>query len=203
MNITPTVGLKGLYELITPFATEPTSLYTCHAVRSFTDLLERDIDPYDEYYVPYGLDNSTYQSDKVNRVSIVTLISEEGDIIYVPTSYIANMPSTDNVNYHNVILSVNLGALPEYVDLSNTKEEIEIAVGKVIGKTPTVKEHLGKADGAITPDQHQVLEATRLSAIDFNATAHGRYHQLLQQNLELMDRIGILQDILIEKGWLQ
>lgn len=203
MGLTPAVGLKGLYELKSPFSTEPTTLYTCHAVRSFTDLLERDVDPYDEYYVPYGIDSGKYNTDKGNNVSIVTLIGDTGDIIYVPTSYIANMPSMDNVNYHNVIISVDLGALPEYVDLSNAKEEIEIAVGKVIGKIPTVKEHLGKTTGAITPVQHQVLEANRLSAIDFKDTAHGKYQQMLQQNIDLMQRINILQGILIEKGYLQ
>lgn len=200
MKLTPNLNSKGLYSLKAPFTLPAGKLYTCIAVRSFKDIYEQDLDVLDLYYIDNGLTEADFNADKALEAAIVTLVSDDNDFVYVPNTYILNMPDMNDVTYHNVILSVNLGALPEYVELDNLKDELAVISGKVIGKSATVGVNVTKTTGSISRSQHETLESVRLSAVEYNETLYAR--NIRQQALinELYERISLYEGILIDNN---
>lgn len=201
MKITPSIGSKGIFQLKTPFTIPTTKTYTCHAIRSFKDIYEDEVDVFTEYYEPFGLTSTDFDRDVAEDASIVTLVSSDNEFVYVPNTYILAIPNMSDVNYQRLVLSIDFGLLPEYVDLENIKDELASVASKVVGKEPTVNVHVAATSGLITPEQHQVLEAARLAAIEFDTTNYGKYLKQVQINNELMTRIAILQQICIDNGY--
>lgn len=200
MSLTPHNGSKGLFQVKNPYTVSQTKVYTVVAIRSFSDIYEKGGDVFPEYYTTVGLDESVFNADKAANASIVTLKSEDNEFVYVPNTYILAIPDMSAVNYQHLIMSIDFGALPEYVDVEYLQDELATVAGKVIGKVPTVKTHIAKTSGVITPSQHQVLEASRLAAIEFNSTAYARYLEQVRLNGDLTTRILMYEQMLIDAG---
>lgn len=201
---TPPLGTKGRYVLRTPWSTNPTMLYTCLAIRSFDDIYKLGYDVYSTYYVPMGLTNGavvgglTFQFDAERNATanIITLRATDGTYIYVPDTYIASYPDMSEHTYSHMVLSVSLGALPDYLDLSAVKDAVSGIVAQTFGLTPTVKEHRTPSTANPTAAQHEAMEASRTAAITLLETDHARALRYQGLNLVLQDKINALTAIL-------
>lgn len=202
---TPVVQLKGRYVLIAPWTTNPTKLYTCVAVRSFPDIYKLGIDVYSIYYVPRGMTNGTvigaetfqFENEVRNKVNIVTLLSDDNEVIYVPDTFIAAFPNMAEVPYSHLVLSFSIGAIPDFVPIEALKTVLRDTVAQHLGLIPVVNTHRLPTDTQPNGLQHDVLETARVGSIALLETDRAKtirlqdeVNRLRQQNQQL---IAVLQ----------
>lgn len=200
MSISPHIGLAGVYELKQPWQVSLTKTYTCIALRSFADIYEDGSDVYTEFYADKGIDRDVFEVDARNKVLIVTLTNDENDFVYVPTSYILKMPEMGDVKYSRRIVSIDLNALPDYLNLDLLVERLGTNVADVIGVIPDIKEHKMPSTGVVTPQQHRDFEEARASKVQLTGTDYMRYLNEKKRADELYDRLKLLEQMAIEKG---
>lgn len=195
MLLTPPLHTKGRYTLKEPFVADPESIYSCAAIRTFRDIRERGFDPFTEFYEPMGLSLDVFEEDSEAGASIITLVSDTHPTIYVPNSYILNFPNQHHVPYNHVVLSVSLGLVPDYVDYNFLKSQLSGVVSDVIGVESEVKLHIAPTKGLLSPEEHEVLEVARLSAINARETDRARVLFLERQNQQLMEQLTLLETL--------
>lgn len=178
MKLTPPLNTSGRYVLKAPWVANPGVLYTCAAIRSFDDIYKLGYDVYKIYYESMGVINGTlvngssfdFQSEKRQYPNIITLLGNDNTVIYVPDTFIARFPDTADVKYSHIVLSVSLGSLPDYLDLTELKNNVADAVTNVTGVTATINEHRAPSTNNPTSVQHDALEAARLSLVTNQTT---------------------------------
>lgn len=200
-NLIPTIGASGVWTLLPPFnalLTQSAS-YACLAIRKLEDIIAAGGDPYQQIYAPRegttpGSLQDQYDSDLANGICIVTLQSSSGATVLVPTSFIQSFPASGGVPYTNLIMGVDLGAMPDYVDLTFLKQQIANLVKTTVGLTqveittvvvsPTT--HLSAAD-------HQTAEAARQANITNTVTPEAKVIALTQQLQSLQQSYAALE----------
>lgn len=200
----PHVGTKGIFLLVAPFdqRISEATVYTCAAARTFKDIENQGGDVYSRYYVIEQLPRETYERDLRNNEVILTLLSDSTSPVYVPSSFVKAFPSPDQVAYHRVICSIDLGMLPDGKDLSFLKKQLATVTSEVIGVEPQVFENAGPADGIVTQEQHTALTANREAAIKRRTTDHSRNLALESENEQLRRTNKLLADRLRKAGLL-
>lgn len=201
--LTPPLNTKGRYSLKQPWVSAADALYTCKAIRSFKELLEQGVDIFKVYYEPKGLSQSDYATDLNRGANIITLMSDTHPVLRVPDTYIENYPNQTSVNYHHVILSVSVGAVPEFLNLDFLKDQIKGVVSDTIGAESQVFLQIGPSTGLVTPEQHEILEVARLSAIKNRETDRAARIRLQRTNDELTERLRVLEALVVSKGLLE
>lgn len=198
-NLIPTIGVTGVFQLTSPFDTllVANASYTCLEVRQLEGIIASGNDPYQMYYVPQTVSQDQYNADLANGVCIITLQSSSGSVLYVPSSYIAAFPSTGGVPYTNLMMGVDLGPMPDYVDLSFLKQQIANLVKTTVGLTavsittvvcsPTV--NLSAAD-------HKTAEAARQANITNTTTPESQVIALTAQLQALQLQYANLESFL-------
>lgn len=200
---TPPLYAKGRYVLQSPWSADPAVIYTCMAIRTFEDCYERDIDVFTEFYQPHGLSESDFQQDRTLRANIITLISEEDGIIYVPDTYIDSYPNMANVTYSHVVVSLSLGPLPDFLSLDFMMQQMSNKASDVLGVAPDVKVNKAPHAGMITPEQHEVMEANRVAAIQNLETDYAKAKRLQETVNAQAAMIETLENIIRDNGLLE
>ncbi len=173
VDLTPEVGATGVYTLSPPFDTKIITdvIYTCIAVREFTDLTAVGMDPKDLYYADVlTTDPTRYETDIEKGVCIVTLQSVSGDIVYVPSSFIKSFPKAGGVAYTTVALAISLSAIPKSTDLTFLKQQMRDIVTNTIGVTSDVKTLTLSPDMLVSTVESAALEAARAELITTTET---------------------------------
>lgn len=204
MRRTPPLTARGIYQLKHPFdvSAPPSKIFICSAIRSFKDIYELGQDVYGDFYLPMGLTQATFQADEAEGAAIITLFSEDNDVVYVPDTYILAYPDMGVVDYQRTVLSLDLGTLPEYVSLDLLKQQLATQAKQTVGADVDVAIHAAPHSGAISPDQHQTLEAARLNNIEIQETDLSQYRAQLTMNADLVQRIQTLEQIILDNGLL-
>lgn len=209
---TPPLNARGVYQLQAPWSAPSQVIYTCKAIRSFEDIYDLGHDVYEEYYQPMGIDQATFAADAQNNPNIITLIADTTNaselfggaaIIYVPDTYILAYPQMGDVAYMHMALGIDLGPLPDYLDLSFLKTQVANVVSDVIGVVApalVVKEFRIPSTGHVSAAARDVLEAARLGAITLRTTDHARIAQLEADKTALQAQITTLLSILGTSG---
>lgn len=194
MSLTPPVSASGLFQLAPPFEQEliPGVNYTCIAVRKFADIQKLGIDPYSTYYVPNGLTETIYEEDVVAGECIVTLRSNGGAFLYVPTSYILSYPNQGGIPYTAIVLGVDLGPIPNYVDLTAIKMAISNLVHDTFGVTPQIQQAAISETKNMSIADANAIEAARLSEINTNQTDRAKY---LASQAQLSAALAKIQEL--------
>lgn len=181
---TPPLNTTGRYELTTPWLALSTKIYTCKAIRTFEDLRVKSIDPFKYAYEPYGATDAVYQSDIQEKAAIITLMAADGEVIYVPDTQIVSYPNMGDYHYRHLVLSISLGAVPDSLSVEWLSEQITEITQLTVGVTPTVKVHEALVRDAVTPLEHEQIQAARAAAIQNTVT----YKAQLQQALNVMNQ---------------
>lgn len=195
MSLTPPIGSSGIFKLTGPFnaVLQSQVSYTCDAVRKMSDILKLGIDPHREYYQPHGLTYQQYEDDLQRGECIVSLRSNGGHWVYVPTSYIASYPDANGIPYTALILGINIGAVPHYLDLSQVKQRIVDLVKETIGVTSTVTQVAISQTKNLPQADHNAVEAARLANITSTKTDRAMYLEMKAQRDELAQRLADLE----------
>lgn len=185
MRVTPTINVKGLFELRTPWQAVEGRLYQVLAIRAFDDIYRLGIDVYQTYYKPMGLIDKSldpnaeptialnFENEVKDNVHIVTLVGDDGQYIYVPDSFIISYPRSDTIPYQHVVLSVSLGALATDVNVDPVCAEVKELITARFGiAEPVVELHVAQSDIAVTPEQHYELTQARIGASNATKSAY-------------------------------
>lgn len=201
---TPSIYARGKFEVLPPFALVDDVSYTAIAIRSFRDVQSEGIDIFTAYYEPKGLDRAVYDSDRVNAVSLVTLASDEHPQVIIPTSYIKSFPVSVGTGFNRLVLAVDIGILPDSLDLSYLGAEVKALVSDLSGLTEGVEARIFTAPitGLLTPEQAEAFERNRLAAIQGRATYYAHNKRLEDEVNRLKQINERYEQIIIENGLL-
>lgn len=205
MRNTPSIGARGQFKLKEPFILESNRIYYVTAIRSLKDLYDDNIDAFESFYEPLGIDRTKYRADTAMSVNIITLVSDSTDsspkdVVYVPDTYITSMPISDVPPYHRVVMSIDFGLLPESVDLSDLNDRIKTLGTTVIGKEPITDLHLGSYHGVISSEHHRSMEASRQEQVSNQETDLAKRLRTERENEMLIERIRILEQLVIDNN---
>lgn len=207
--LTPSIRSTGLWAVRTPWVISETSVYVCHAIRSFNDLAKLGVDPYKAYYEPMGLNTAEYNDDVAAQANIITLlmltptdneVANGRNVIYIPDTYITKLPNQNLFAYSHIVLSASLGPLPDYVGLELAMENIQNVVSEITGKAVVVALNRAPTTNAVTPAQHDILEAARLAAIITHESNAQRVVKLEYQLAQLQATYDALFRYATEEG---
>lgn len=189
-KFTPMMYARGIYELKKPWSVVSSKIYTCIAIRSFEDIYKQGEDVYKIYYENYiregeSLNGITFvfAEEAALLPNICTLRGEDNELIYVPDTYILSFPNTTMVPYSNVVLGLNLGPLPDELDLINITAMLKDNVIRYFGVTPDLNTMRLPMSSNPTPEEHEQLVIVRQGAINNNSSIEQR----LESALKLID----------------
>lgn len=139
--VLPSIGMTGKWSLKTPLEDIliPDVIYTCRAIRSLSEYLTQNEDPYQDIYKPLGLSQSDYDTDFASNVYVVSLQSEDGTWVYIPTPYLESYPSTNGVSYRRQSVVIPLPNLPTSIDYSVMIDRINQAIFETVGITASTR----------------------------------------------------------------
>lgn len=169
--ITPPIHTTGLYSFFTPFVQDLDLVFRTHAVRSFDELIARQIDPYEEYYKPKNISEKSYQEDAAMGASIVTLISAEDEYIFVPNTYIESYPGMNGLRYERKLILFDLGPLPSTFQIDYMIGDLKDLIKKGVGvdeEKAKIKFTTVPMSSTVAHEDHIQLEATRRAAIQLH-----------------------------------
>lgn len=177
MSGVPLIDAIGVYTVKDPFTLPNDAIYVCKAIESFEALTQRDVDVYNEYYVPNGLSETDYTRDRNANVKIVSLHSTTGQApLTLPSSYIASFPAKSLVAYSDLVLSLGLGLVPDDVVLETLKQALAQDVKDILGIEPQVELHRLPLKGGVDFGTHQRLEKARAALMSYRPS-----YQAMQQ----------------------
>lgn len=205
MNI-PSINTIGKFELNAPYVAKDNVRYRVTAIRKFSDLYIRGVDVYAQFYKPHGLITGQIVNGKLFDFNeeaalspvIITLEGNDDSVVYVPSTYIKTNPSTTDISYSRMILSVDLGALPDYVNFESVMKDIEGLVETQLGSKAVVKMFRGYTDRQPTVDEHYVLEESRVGAMASSTNDRALVIKAEKTIKELNDKIKVMTKILSE-----
>lgn len=205
---TPPIFAKGRWVLKLPFIANPTKLYTCIAIRSFADVYKLGTDVYRVHYLTMGVADGVtvsgnpfnFVAERLNNPNIITLQADDGETIYVPDTFILRFPDMGDVKYSHLVLSVSVGAVPDYLDMGELKDAVAQAVASRMGFVPTVREHRAPSTDNPTPAQHEAIEAARLASLDLLETDAAKVAKLLGISAKKQQTIDGLLKVLRSNG---
>lgn len=162
-NIVPTIGSKGYYDLKEPLHTliQPTEIYTCKAIRHISDYISNNEDIKKDIYDEYRISNDSYNKDVSDDTIIVSLQSEQGHWLYVPSSYIKNYPISNGVEYKSVVVAVSLPYTPVKKDLSQFILDLKSFVKNKLGLLTDIKLLDTSKVFSVNKKTHESLENDR------------------------------------------
>ena len=204
MRRTPPIYTSGKYEARTPWVLSITVNYTATAIRSFKDMYERNIDVLNDIYIPKGLTKVEHDADNAEKATIVTLESKAGDIIYIPDTYILSYPNMANIIYNRVVISIDLGSLPDYKDLSALLTLLTSTTQQSIGVIPDAIVHVAQTADYISASQHDTLETAKAAVLiatgETPTTDKGRLNLANIKVAALEEKVGSYEELVIAAG---
>ena len=199
VNNTPPINATGAFEVLAPFAVESGAIYRCEAIVGFEALEGNGVDVFETYYSTTGVSNEVYLEDATNGINIITLISDTAATLVIPSSYISKFPTAVSVPYSRMVLSVDLGVLPDGVDLTSCMDVIASEVSEVIGVPTAVEAHKLSVEDAVSFSEHEMLELNRVDNIIVRETPFAALARMAIVEAGLRARIIELETIIIQQ----
>ena len=186
VGVTPPVGSKGVFTLTSHYDTTlvANTVYTCIAVRLISDMIKDNVDVFGLYYAAKSIPIEQYQYDIVNGGGIVSLSDASGNIVKVPTSYIASYPAAGGVPVSVLGFAVTVTALPEDTDLNYVRslivDAIKDGLGVVITADQVKPAKLSQTQMISQADAAKIRSTCALN-IKLNPTWQSRYNDAFNQ----------------------
>lgn len=206
---TPPLYASGKWTLRSPWVAAPDVNYVCHAIRTFEDIEKMGENVYERYYKPYITDGSTHDSkvwlfskEKQEYPNIVTLISNDNRIIYVPDTFIVSFPDSSEFKYNQVVLAVPLGILPDKFDTSHIIQAVKDKVNTMLGININPLVSVASLTSNPTLEEHLALEANRAAAIKNVESTETLLVQEKAKTNALIEQNRMYEDILRQNGLL-
>lgn len=195
MALVPPIGASGIFQLSSPFAAALIAgvSYTCVAVRRLSEIVHLGFDPFETYYQPYGITRQVYNSQMQEEACIVALRSSGGIWLYVPSAYITAYPDAGGIQYTSLVLGVDIGPIPNHLNLSAIKTKIISDIRDYIGVNATVMTVAVSETSLVSQANHNAIEAARTLLIAGSDTDRSKYLQVLAQKNALQAKVTELE----------
>lgn len=194
---TPPIGISGAFILRDPFELDVNSSHTVIALRTFAEMIARGQNPLSLVYATVGLTQTAYDQDKAAGALVVCLRDKNGNLVYVPDTYIESYPNMGSVPYSRLVVGVSMGMWPDSADLSHVLQAIGESVRAKTGVTPELHVTRAVATDTVSESRHAQLVSVRQNAITDTETDTAKIIRLSDQVLALQATIAE-QDALIE-----
>lgn len=194
----PLLGEKGRYFLKTPFHCDPDLLYECVRLCSLHEA--EPLDVWRDVYQVHDLSEEVYQQDVRNDVKLVFLAHKKKDTLIVPQSYLQQTPDQNYVPYSQVILTIDLGLLPNNHPCQDLKQELESVATHYCQADTLVNEHRIDEGLFISYEEHLNLEIKRLGGQMRPPSVYTRLRLLETENEALSTALHELQQQLIQES---
>lgn len=202
IRLTPTIGLAGVYEVKSPYSVKTGALYTCRAIRSFKDVEAQGISVFERYYESYGLSYEIYRQDRESEAYLVTL-STIGSTLVIPDTYIDALPERITDPTSLVVMSVDLGPLPDSLGLSHIGEAIRSQCAELLGYLPEVQLHRVDHTDPLSTQEQDNIEAVRQAAVEIRKDVYTRLRESQDANARLNAKLQAMEALLIENNLVQ
>lgn len=163
--LTPPVNTEGIFKVNTPFSLPQDVMFRVDAILNFADIVRRGEDPYAKYYAPLNISNSDYLDDAKVGASILTLKSNDGQLVFIPDTYIETYPGAAGVSYVRNVLVWDCGPVPDYVDINAANADAMAVLAKALGVVITPSVTTLAYEGVISDEDHVRMEAERKARI--------------------------------------
>jgi hypothetical protein len=193
--LTPPINTEGVFKINNPFSLPQDVMFNVDEHRNFAALQRANIDPFTKYYQPVGVSNSDYLEDAAAGASIVTFKSADGQVVYIPDTYIETYPGAAGVAYVRNVLVWDLGPVPDYVDVSTLNADAKAVLEKGLGVTVTGLITTLAFEGVISDEDHVRMEAERKAKIRQTTPLSEQVATLTARNTELQTLVDRLTAI--------
>lgn len=203
-DLIPPIGTIGAYKLLDPFgaALQPTEVYELGAERYFEDIENNGGNIYELYYKPYNIPPEQVQTDRQNRVAILTLLTKNYPPLYVPSSYVKSYPDVAAKPYSYFVLTLPMGPLPNDVILEPTMDALANAASDFLGVRPEVHVGIMPLSDYISPTDDANREATRQANIKNRTTDYALLRQANATIASQAQTIKIYEKICKDNGYI-
>lgn len=198
-QLIPPINVRGLFNFKEPFATVEDKYFTVSGVVSIRTLVAQGKDILTEVYLDNTLTQEDYNADLEANVILITLITDRGVQLTLPSEYLLTLPEINTVDYHHLVLGVSLGSVPKAMSLEYLKEQLISITAESVGITPTVSKFVVPTEGTVSLETHIALEEARTLGLGQAVTARGQLDKANAAIVSLQEKVTLLQQALIIK----
>ncbi|QXO09908.1 hypothetical protein pEaSNUABM38_00186 [Erwinia phage pEa_SNUABM_38] len=191
--LTPPINCEGTFICLSPFELPQGVIYRLDAIRTFPELERNNKPVYDTYYAPHNITQADYKADAAASASILVFKANDGEVRYVPNTYLSSYPGLTGLKYNRNVLVVDLALLPDYVDVQAFTGDFTNYLQGKLGILPTPYISTMRYEGQVDNAQHVEMESKRKQNIrdavpleEQVATLQKRADDLQKLNDELM-----------------
>lgn len=191
----PYVGMTGKYELKAPYTQliDPNIEYTCVGVTNLSSYIAEGNDPENTIYLKHGDTSENFNIDLSKNRCLVTLQTGKGIKLLVPNSALGIVPNADGVRYVSVMLGVQLGVIPDYLDLTQIKQDVSDVIFKHLGVANKTFSTIMGGSLVVEHAKHLNLEAARKIIVSENSSPLLENLTLKDTNLLLNEKVTMLE----------
>lgn len=171
INIIPPVNTVGVWKVKLPYTVKAQLPYWLIAIRMFEDITRVGLDVYKTYYEPYIKEGDTipgtsevfsFKNEIEKGARILTIKSEAGETLYIPSTFVEEYPDTNIVIYRPMIVSLMIGVYREDTDYSILLQALEETVMNNTGVDAVESAiHAGPSTTGLTTSEMEALELAR------------------------------------------
>lgn len=211
MNKIPSIHARGRFELKKPFHAKPDVIYEVTAIRELSDIEQQGIDVYETFYEQFGIVNGVeingeefdFQKEVEKKPFIITIEGTDRTIIYVPSTFIIKFPDiNEQLLYSRMVIALDIGMLPDDVNLDSELKEISELAQARIGTRVTPKLVRAVSTTQPTLDQHLLMENNRKGNIKISQSNVVKLDKLKEEVNLLNKQNQTLIEIIRENGLL-
>lgn len=209
-NVLPPINTVGIWKVKLPYTVKAKLPYWLIATRMFEDLTHLGIDVYTTFYEPYIKDGDnipgtaetfSFQGEIDKGARILTIKSEAGEVLYIPSTFVEEYPNTDITVYRPMIVSLFIGLFREGVDYSILLQALEETAKAYTGVDDVVSNiHAGPSTGGLTTEEMESIEVNRQNKMANTETNIEKVIRLEQENAQLRQSLKDCTTILENNG---
>ena len=190
---TPHINALGQYVVRPPFNIPAGAIYKCEAINGFEALEKDGVNVFSKFYTPFGISQDIFNTDRINGIDIVTLISSTHPTVILPSSFIVSFPNITAIPYNNVFLVMDLGILPDKTELRAGIDYCKEVIEDFHGVTPTVQVVAHPIAGLIDSSQHEALVNARIAKMKERDTVYKQFQDAQVKIAAQQQRINLLE----------
>lgn len=200
-NIIPPTNTVGVWKVKLPYTVKAQVPYWLIAVRMFEDITRLGMDVYKTYYeqyikegetIPGTSEMFTFQGEIDKGARILTIKTEAGETLYIPSTFVEEFPDTDITIYRPMIVSMNLGLFREDTDYSILLQALEeTAMANTGVDNVTTAIHVGPSTSGLSTADMEALELARQNKMANHET---NIEKVIRLEAEIADVRGTLKE---------
>jgi hypothetical protein len=195
-NAVPSLNSFGIFTVLTPFVIDPVN-YRCSGLQSISSMLSNNVDVFNLVYAPVGLSISVFNADRDANAVIVTLDSTEGPTLLVPSTYVDTMPAMITIQYSHLIITADVGELPDSLPIEQLKVDIKNIVDSFLGVDSAIEVYSIPGTHLYSLTESEDMEAAREISITYTDSLADRIQTLTDDITAKQIRITELEEAIV------